>query len=516
MEAKKIEKDDFKLVKEGSVRVRFAPSPTGLLHIGGARTALFNYLFAKNKKGRFILRAEDTDEKRSRKEYEENLCKALEWLGIEWDEGPGKDGKYGPYYQSERGEIYKKYLKQMLDRGDVYYCFCSQKDLDTQREYFKSIGKAPVYNGHCRELSKKEVGEKIQIGDSCVIRFKTPAKKIVFEDLVRGKIEFDTALLGDFAIARSLEEPLYNLACAIDDHEMNISHVIRGEEHISNTPKQILIYEAFGWDVPKFAHLPLVLAPDKSKLSKRHGDVSVQDFQKDGYLPEALVNFIAFLGWNPGTKREVYSMVSLIKDFSLERVRKSGSIFNRRRLDYLNGFYIRQKNIKALTKACVPYLLDAGLIQEKDGQYAVQGTGEWLAIESIESMVALYQERLKKLSEIPELIDFFLKKELTYKKELLSWKDQTYEEVQAALDKLIEVLSKVEDSDWREAGLKKTLLGEAERFGLEIRGKGGRGYLLWPLRIALTGKKASAGPFKIAEVMGKEKVIDKINQAKYA
>jgi len=357
---------EFKFVKPGEVRTRFAPSPTGLLHIGSARTCLFNFLFSRKHQGRFILRIEDTDKERSKPKYEKDIIDSLKWLGIEWDEGPDIGGDYGPYRQSKRLKIYAKYLKKLLSEKKAYLCFCSQEDLEARRQYLMSIGQAPIYNGKCAQLSEEEVKKNLAEGKKSVIRFRTPLKKIIFEDLVRGKIEFDTSLIGDFVIAKDLNSPLYNFACTVDDFEMKISHVIRGEDHISNTPKQILLQEALGFPTPKYAHLPLVLALDKTKLSKRHGAVALSDYIKMGYLPEALVNFLAFLGWNPGTEREIYSMASLIKEFSLERVKRGGAVFNIKRLDFLNGFYIRQKPIEELTRRCIPYLIEAGLITKNN------------------------------------------------------------------------------------------------------------------------------------------------------
>lgn len=521
---------EFKFIKPGEVRVRFAPSPTGFLHIGGARTALFNYLFAKKYEGVFILRIEDTDKERSKLEYEKDIIDSLKWLGIEWNEGPDIGGNYGPYRQSERGEIYKKYLEKLLVEDKAYYCFCSEEELEAQRQYQLSIGQAPKYSGKCRNLSKEDVKKYKKEGRPSVIRFKVEGKKIEFEDLVRGKIEFDVSLIGDFVIAKNLTFPLYNFACVVDDFEMRISHVIRAEEHISNTPKQILIQQALGFPQPKYAHLPLILGPDRSKLSKRHGATSISEYQRQGYLPEALVNFMAFLGWNPGGSREFYSMASLIKDFSLERIQKGGAIFNIKRLDFLNGFYIRQKSIEKLTELCLPYFIESGLIKPEFKEiqyppaygakeivqsYKIIETEEEISLEILQKIISLYQQRLKKLSEISELTDFFFKKTLTYDKNLLKWKDMEEREIVKAIDKLENICSKVKESDWNKENLEKILMEEATNFSKEIgKEAGDRGYLLWPLRVALTGKEASAGPFEIAEILGKEKTLKRIKEAK--
>jgi len=514
--------EEFKFVKPGQVRTRFAPAPTGMLHIGSARTCLFNYLFTKRHQGRLVLRIEDTDPERSRIEYEEDIIKHLGWLGIEWEEGPYVGGNHGPYKQSQRGEIYAKYIKKLLDEGKAYHCFCSPEELEARRQYLISIGHTPVYKGECLQLSKEEVEKKLNEGKPSVIRFKTPSKKVIFEDMIRNKVEFDTSLIGDLVIAKDFTTPLYNLACAIDDFEMKISHVIRGEDHISNTPKQILIQEALDFPHPAYGHLPLILGRDRSKLSKRHGAVSVAEYKEKGYLPETLVNFIAFLGWNPGTEREIYSISSLVKNFSVDRIQKGGAVFNPKRLDWLNGFYIRQKSLEKLTELCLSYLIGEGLIepifkskqyppayggQEIIQTYKISETGKELSFNDLKKIVAIYQERLKKLSEISDLIDFFFKKTLRYEKSLLRWKKMNDKEIRSSLDKLEKVLSKTKKGEWTKENLYKLLTPVAETFE-------DRGYLLWPFRVALTGKKYSADPFEIAEIFGRQMTLQRIKDSK--
>jgi glutamyl-tRNA synthetase len=356
--------EEFKLEMPGKIRVRIAPAPTGYMHIGTARTALFNYLFAKKHEGTFILRIEDTDVEKSKKEFEKDIMENLKWLGIEWDEGPDIGGDFGPYRQSERRGIYEKYLKKLLEEKKAYFCFCTKEELEAEKQFQLSIGQPPKYSGKCANLADEKVKEFLAKRKPFVIRFKVPIKKVEFDDLIRGHLEFDSSLLGDIIIAKDFKKPLYNFSCVIDDYEMKISHVIRGEDHLSNTPKQILIQEAFGFPQPKYAHLPLILGPDRSKLSKRHGAISIFEYRKQGYLPEALINFMAFLGWHPGTERYIYSMAALIKDFSLERIQKAGAVFNIKRLDFLNGFYIRQRSIEKLTQECLPYLIKSGLIEK--------------------------------------------------------------------------------------------------------------------------------------------------------
>ena len=552
---------DPKTPIKGTVRTRFAPSPTGYLHIGSARTALFNYLFAKKNKGVFVLRIEDTDAERSKSEFEKDIIESLLWLGLKWDEGPVIDqilkiknqigeskvkneqvprkreqkyiGNYGPYRQSERKEIYKKYLEKLLKEGKAYYCFCSPEELEAKRQERMSRGVPYTYNGKCSKLSGAEVKRNLKEGKNFVIRLKIPSKKVIINDLIRGRVEFDTGLIGDIVIAKDLENPLYNFSVVIDDFEMKITHIIRGEDLLSNTPKQVILQEYLGFPRPKYAHLPLILGPDRNKLSKRHGAVSVTEYRKEGYLKEAIINMLAFLGWNPGDDREIYSLQVLIKDFSLEKVQKSGAIFNIKKLDYLNGFYIRQKPIDKLTEMCVPFLIKAGLItpifEEQErladftgyfGREIVQKnffteSGEKIGWEYLKKVISLYQERLKKLSEVSDLVDFFFVQELNYNKDLLKWKEMQDREVAIVLEKLIKILSSIEDKDWSFKKLQEILLPAAESISEELKKeKRDRGYLLWPLRVALTGKQSSAGPFEIAEILGKNKVLKRLKRAK--
>ena len=490
-------------------RVRIAPSPTGPLHIGTARTALFNYLFVKKYGGSFVLRIEDTDLERSHPKWEDEIIESLRWLGIVWDEGPLADGRkegkrckgdYGPYRQSERLKIYSQYLKKLLEDGRIYHCFCAEEELEAMRQDQMSRGEAPKYVGSCRQLSENEVKKYIAEGKPSILRFTIPSQKIKFNDLIRGEIEFDAGLIGDIVIAKDANTPLYNFAVVVDDFEMKISHVIRGEDHISNTPKQIALQEALGFPRPQYAHLPLILGPDRSKMSKRHGPVSISDYRVDGYLPEALMNFMAFLGWNPGTEKEIYSLEELARDFSLEKIQKAGAVFNISRLDYLNGFYIRNMALEKLVALCVSYLPTRGA----DAEY-------------VKKVVGAYQERLKKLSEITELTDFFFNKTgfgagkdndvLEYDKELLRWKDMTDNDIAYSLGNLENILMGVEQKDFTKQNLEKIIMPIAE-------GGGDRGKFLWPLRVALTGKKASAGPFEVAEILGKERALRRINTAK--
>lgn len=488
-------------VKIKKVRVRIAPSPTGALHVGTARSALFNYLFAKKNKGSFVLRIEDTDLERSDLKWTQEIIEELKWLGIIWDEGPDIDGKYGPYKQSQRLDIYEKYLKQLLDENKAYYCFCSEDELEAMRQEQMSRGVAPHYNGKCVNLSKEEITKFLEKKKPSVIRFKIPNKKIKFTDLIRGEVEFDAGLMGDIIIAKDLKTPLYNFAVVVDDYEMQISHIIRGEDHISNTPKQILMQEALSFDQPIYAHLPLILAPDRTKLSKRHGAVSIAEYREQGYLPEALVNFMVLLGWNPGTEKEVFILSQLVKEFSIEKVQKAGAIFNIQRLDFINGFYIREKAIEKLTELCKPYLKEAGLL--------VAGQ---VSDSKLEKIVEVSKTRMKKLSDIVELSDIFFKEKLSYDKDLLQWQKMGDEATKDSLLFSEKILSEIKE--WEIKNLEKELFSATEKFNLE---KGypekNKGYLLWPLRVALSGKQASASPFEIADILGKEKTLKRITEA---
>lgn len=490
---KKPKKETKSISKQ--IRLRFPPSPTGPLHMGNARTILFNYLFAKQHGGKTILRIEDTDKERSKLEYVQNIIDELKWLGIEWDEGPDIDGKFGPYKQSQRLDIYKKYLETLLKDGKAYYCFCTPEDLEAKRQNQMSQGLAPKYDGTCRNLSQDQIQKNLSEGKKSVIRFKVENKKIIFNDLIRGDVEFDMGLSGDMVIAKDFQTPLYHFAVVIDDYEMEISHVIRGEDHISNTPKQIMLQEAMGFKTPAYAHLPLMLNQDRSKMSKRAGDVAVTDYHQAGYLPEAMVNFMALIGWNPGTEKEIFSMKELIKHFSIQKVQKGGAVFNMQKLDSINSFYIKEKPIKKLVELCKPYFIEGY---------------ENFSEKTLEKIVELYKARMKKLSDITEMTDFFFKEKLSFDKNILSWKKVGESDTKEALLYSEKIISEIKI--FSKENLEKVLFKSCEEFNKE---KGyqekDKGYLLWPLRVALSGKEASAGPFEIADVLGKEKTLKRIH-----
>jgi len=486
------------LIKEiKNPRVRMAPSPTGYFHIGSARTALFNYLVAKKYNGKFILRIEDTDKERSKPEYEADILDSLKWLGLLWDEGVEVGGSCGPYRQSERLDIYEKYLRELVDKGLAYYCFCSPEELEAKKEEMMSRGEVPRYDGHCRNLTEEEVQKKINDKNPFVIRLKMPEKIITVFDLIRGKVDFDTKLIGDFIIAKDFRSPLYNFSVVIDDHEMQITHVIRGEEHLSNTPKQIALYEALNWTPPIFAHLPLILNPDRSKMSKRFGDVALKDFRKKGYLPEAIVNFLVYLGWHPKEKagepiNEILTLNEIIEQFDFFRIQKGGAVFNIEKLNWINTEHIKRMPIDELTSHAMPYL------KEKFGDALLND------IEFVKKIVELHRTRIKTLAELPEMTSYFFVLP-DYDVELLRWQDMSEEEVKNNLDFIYNLLSDLDNQLFTRQQLEAIILPEAE--------KRGRGKILWPLRVALSGQKNSAGPFEIMEIIGKNETLKRLATA---
>jgi len=509
------------------IKTRFAPSPTGMLHVGSLRTALYNYLFAKHNKGDFVLRIEDTDKARFIEGSIENLAQILNLTKLKYSEGVFIDdegkivqkGDFGPYIQSERLEIYRKYVNELIKNDYAYFCFCSQERLEEMRKDQQARKIAPMYDGKCRGLKKKEV-EKLLSDEipptpfqkggrgDFVIRLKTPKEGFTeFKDLIYGKIKIENKIIDDQVLMKSDGYPTYHLANVVDDHLMEISHVIRGEEWLPSTPKHILLYKAFGWEIPEFAHLPLLLNPDKSKLSKRQGDVAVKDYLKKGYLPEALLNFILLLGWNPKTEEEIFSLDEMVKRFDLSGVNKTGAIFNVEKLDWINGNYIREMDLGDLTKLCVPYLVEAGLVEKiLNIKYQILSTGEEISFDYLKKVVSLEQERMKKLGEIGELVKFVFVNKLEYSKDLLIWKKMGFEDVKKNLELVYNELEKIGEKDFVKNNLEKVLRSLMEREGIKA------GELLWPLRVALTGLKGSPGPFEVGEILGKEKVLGRIKE----
>ncbi len=455
------------------VRVRIAPSPTGYMHIGTVRTALFNWLFAKQNDGVFILRVEDTDLERSKKEYEVDLIDNLKWLGLTWDEGPVR--------QTDRLDIYEKYLNQLLKEGKAYYCFCSKEQLEAERQAMLAQGFAPKYSGRCRTIGLAEAEKRMAAGEGAVIRLKVQDGKVNFKDIVREDVEFDATLIGDFVIAKSVREPLYNFAVVVDDEDMKISHVIRGEEHLANTPRQILIQKALEFGQPQYAHIPLILNADRSKMSKRAGDTAIRDYRAQGYLPEAILNFLVLLGWHPQGDKEIFTIEELVKEFDITRIQKGGAVFNVDKLDWLNAQYIKAMTAKALAKLL-----------------SVKATEQNLKI------VENTKERMKKLTDFQALAGFYV--ELPdYKPELLIWKDSTKGKTLANLKEGEQLLSAITSDDFSKNKIEKVLMPIAE-----ARGKGD---MLWPLRVAVSGAEKSPGPFEIMEVIGKKETLVRIAEA---
>jgi glutamyl-tRNA synthetase len=476
-----------------SIRLRFAPSPTGSLHIGGLRTALFAYVIAKRLEGKIILRIEDTDQKRKVEGAVDNFLDIFNWLGIKFDEGFHVGGNYGPYIQTDRLNIYKKHVNKLLNESKVYYCFCTSERLQNMREDQQFQKLPPKYDRKCRNLTKGEVKKKLEAGQKFVIRQKMPTEgDIKVYDELRGEIIFKARELEDHILIKSNGIPTYQFANVVDDHLMGISHVTRSEEWIPSFPKNILLYELFGWKPPKFIHFPAVLNKGGGKLSKRHGDVTVEDYRKKGYLPEALINFCALLGWNPKDDNEILSLEEIIKKIEIKDMRTSGAIFDVEKLDYLNGYYIRHKDLEKLVELCKPYL-KKNIKNEINPDF-------------LKNIIRLEQERLKKLSDISELTKNFFKDKLIYSPNLLVWKKMDKKDVKINLEELIIILEDVENKNWNSKMLEEKIINY-------IKGKNEKiGNYLWPMRVALTGEKASPGPFDIAEVIGRDKTILRIKE----
>lgn len=484
------------------IKTRFAPSPTGFLHIGGLRTALFAYLFAKKNKGKFLLRIEDTDRERFVEGGVENILNSLHWTGIIPDEGVGLDnnevtqkGENGPYIQSERLEIYHKYIDELIEKGEAYYCFCDKARLDELRQIQEANKQPTGYDGCCRKISLEEAKKRIDAGEKYVVRQKMPQEGVTkFTDLVRGEVEFENKLIDDQVLLKSDGFPTYHFAVVIDDHLMEITHVIRGEEWIPSTPKHVQLYKSFGWQMPEYAHMSLLVNEKRQKLSKRHGDVSVEDFREKGYLPEALINFSAFLGWNPGDEKEIFSLAELVKEFDINKLTKSAAVFNREKLDWYNSHYMKEMSNSELAERCLPFFVNSGVWDEE------RGKGK-----DLEKIVALEKERASTLVEIVENVGFVFAEELEYEPELLVWKKSTKEDAKEKLGLLVKFLQTV--GDWNEENLEtKTLVWiKKNNFGT--------GDVLWPMRVALSGQKNSPGPFEIAGVLGKDNVLERIRKA---
>lgn len=474
------------------VRVRFAPSPTGALHIGGARTALFNWLYARRNGGSLILRLEDTDNQRSTQESAHGILEGLRWLGIDWDEGPDRGGPFAPYRQSQRLDIYQLYLQALLDAGAAYYCFCSPQDLAEEKARALKAGGDYKYSGRCRCLGKEVALQRVRDGYPAVIRLRAPASGVTLvNDLIRGAVEFDNSLMDDFIIAKSDGWPTYNFAVVIDDHTMDISHVIRAEEHLSNTPRQVLIYQALNWELPQFAHVSMILAPDRSKLSKRHGATSVQEFRDLGYLPQALLNYLALLGWSSGTDQELWDMKDVIPLFSLDQVSRSAAVYDLDKLTWINGHYI--------SRAEPGMLLEEMLRSER-----VQA---WLSDFTMDYLLAVVELIKGRAKLIPDLIDaaaYFFEPVSGYDAKGVK-KHFAREDCAELLQAGLEVLSA--DQDFTLQSLEAALRDKAALMNVKAAD------LIHPLRLALTGRTNSPGIFEVAVLLGREKCLERIKQA---
>jgi len=477
-----------------SVRVRFAPSPTGYLHIGGARTALFNYLYARHHIGTFILRIEDTDRSRSTEEFIEAIIEGMKWIGLDWDEGP--------FRQTDRYNIYRSYVDKLLQEGKAYYCYCSAEELEEKRKLALALGRQPKYDGICRDIEKIQdsrlcespVATRFKIQErKPVVRFKMPREgQTVVDDLIRGRVIFENNQLDDLIILRSDGTPTYNLTVVVDDVDMRITHVIRGDDHLNNTPKQIHIYKALGYDIPKFAHLPMILGSDKTRLSKRHGATSVMAYHDMGYLPDSLVNYLVRLGWSYGDQ-EIFSREELIKYFSFENVGKAAAIFNPEKLLWLNSQYIMHTPSERLVELVIPFIIKEGLINE--GQSMDK---QWLA-----KAVGTLKERSKTLIELAQSLRYYIAEDIEFegkaKAKFLNEKSRDL------LIELKEALGAI--SPFSASEIEQVFKSIVEKRNIKL------GELAQPVRVAITGGTASPGIFEVLEIVGREKTIRRLEKA---
>jgi len=481
----------------GEIRVRFAPSPTGYLHIGGARTALFNYLFAKHNGGKFILRIEDTDTERTIEDSAEKMMQSFRWLGLDWDEGPQVGGPAGPYYQSQRQEFYRKYAKTLLSKGYAYRCYCTPEELQAERKKARAEKRPPRYSGRCRNLTPEQIDKFEKEGRKYTIRFKTPDTGVtVVHDLIHGEVPFKNEEISDFIIVKSDGLPTYNFACVIDDWLMGITHVIRADEHLSNTPKQMMIYRALSAPMPKFAHVPMILAPDRSKLSKRHGAQTVEEFREKGYLPEAIRNYLVLLGWTPpNSTKEILSLDEMIEEFDLSRVSPTPAVYDVQKLTWMNGQYIRRMEPRILVQKYIPFAVARGL-----------GTAEELLSKRdwLEKIVVALQERTRTIGEMVESSIYFFIVPDEYEEKGVR-KFFTKPGVSGLLQKGVQSLSEL--STWNVTSCERAYRSLIAR----ERIKGGD--IIHPTRVALTGKTVGPGLFEIMDVLGKDQVLARLTKA---
>jgi glutamyl-tRNA synthetase len=498
-----------------TITTRFPPSPTGRLHIGNLRSALFNYLFARKNKGKFIFRIEDTDQARTVPGAVESLIKILKWAGLEYDEGPDKGGPHGPYVQSERLDLYKKYGNELLEKGHAYRCFCTAERLAEMRKDQEAHKVAPKYDRHCLKMEKSEVEKLLKSGAPFVVRQKIPNDgETAWHDHVRGDVSFKNDTIDDQVLLKSDGFPTYHLANVVDDHFMEISHVIRGEEWLSSTPKHILLYKAFSRKIPEFAHLPLLLNKDKSKLSKRQGDVAVEDYIKKGYLPEAIINFIAFLGWHPGgdETQEIFDIKELIEKFSLEKVHKAGAVFDIEKLDWMNWQWRRKKFEAAVEHDCVTLSLSKGDAEKKRAEKLLELCSSYLPKEWLTDKEFLHrclktveEKVLQHPQEVQSYIKFYFEENPAVDTNLLVNPKMKVdlETAKKAISAVLEFAKNFEKFDDQEA-IKTHMLELVVKLGLK------NGQVFWPTRVALTGEQFSPGVFEVLFALGKDKAISRL------
>ncbi len=478
------------------VRVRFPPSPTGEPHVGNIRTAIFNWLFARRHGGALVIRVEDTDQTRKVEGATEQLLDALRWLGLDWDEGPEVGGPYGPYYQSERLDIYRQEADRLVESGHAYRCYCSPERLAEARHERASRKEPPGYDRHCRDLSEGERRDLETSGVAPVVRFKMPLDGVTeVDDMIRGRVTFENRLIDDFVMLKSDGFPTYHMANVADDHLMEISHVMRGEEWLSSTPRHVRLYEALGWEPPRFAHLPLILAPDRSKLSKRHGATSLLECRELGLLPEALFNFLTILGWSLDDKTEVLTVDETLASFSIERVSRAGAVFDYDKLNWMNGVYIRRLPPEALADALLDYWR----------QYPPPELPELPDRDRLATVVPVVQERLKTLADAAPRIPFFFNPDFDYEPDELVQRKMDEAGTKRALEASLKTIEGLDSSD--AATLESAMRPLADELGIKT------GQLLGTLRVATSGLKVSPPLFESMEVLGKERVIHDIKRA---
>ena len=475
------------------VRVRFAPSPTGYLHVGGARTALFNYLFARNMGGRFILRIEDTDQTRFQQDALEEIFESMKWLGLEWDEGPEKGGEYGPYVQSERTDLYRKFTNQLIEEKKAYRCFCTPERLNQVREEQQKnkMQQGSGYDRHCRDLSADEEKKLLDAGTPFVVRLKIPDNKtITFTDMVRGDISYESGVLDDIVLLKSDGFPTYHLANVVDDYHMKISHVMRGDEWIASTPKHIVLYEAFGWAPPVFAHLPVILAEGGGKLSKRKGAASVLDYQKSGYLPEALLNFLSLLGWNPGDDREIMPCSEIVEAFTLDRISPKPSVFDEKKLEWMNGNYMAEYSSEELISIVKPAWDEAGWTKNSSDEY-------------IKKVVDMMKGRSKKVTDLQDGVGFFFEDPSEYDPKA------SKKGLKAGVEKILKALA--DELEKTESFEESALEALYEKLAAELEVSAGKLFL--PTRISLSGGSAGPGVYEMVALLGREIVCRRMRAA---